>query len=204
MRKSTPEHMAMVRAREADLEVQAVAQAKAKRIGVRLQRMNQPGLAAQAARAKTDKVKTIILRELADNLGKAAAPEAPCRKGCNHCCHIPVAMTPNEAKVIAQETGAHLAHPRLSIQVDMTTHGEPCTFLTPQGCAIYDKRPYACRIYYVLEPDPALCELVEGEVIRTMSYDVMDYNVALANAYGDFHSMKFADIRAFFPKGLKR
>lgn len=203
MRKATPEHLALAAARRHDPALDAAGQAKAQRIGQRLSKLNLSGLAAQAARAPHDRKKVIILRELADHLGRAAAPEAPCRKGCNHCCHIPLLMTPNEAKIIAEETGAPLAHPPLSIHADMSVTGAPCTFLTDAGCAIYDKRPYACRIYYVLEPDNVLCELVEGRGIEVRQYDMLHYNMALANAFGNFHDIGFADVRAFFPKGLK-
>jgi Fe-S-cluster containining protein len=198
------EHMRRVREREADPTAPIEAQARVDRIVARSRKMPQNQLAAQAERAPHDRKKVIILRELADNLGRAAAPDVPCKKGCNHCCHIPALVTPNEAKVIAEETGAYLAKPPLSIHADMSVAGTPCTFLTDQGCAIYAHRPYSCRIYYVVDRDSLLCEWVPGEVIKSAQLNALHYNMALARAFGDFHSMKFADIRAFFPKGLKR
>lgn len=180
------------------------AQVRADAISARLKRYPQTALVAQAQRAPTVRAKIIILRELADNVGRAAKGSVPCKAGCAHCCKMPVLILPEEAAQIAKETGAKLAHPELTMEPNLQYDGVPCTFLKPDGgCAIYAYRPYACRIYYSVDRDNLLCEIVPGKKIRTPQMDTQAYNMAFVEAFNkSLITVGFADLRDFFPKGL--
>lgn len=63
-------------------------------------------------------------------------PEFRCKDGCNECCG-PVPLTDWEAK-------------RLGVKGNMTPTKEgslTCIFSTKNGCKVYDKRPFMCRLF---------------------------------------------------------
>ncbi len=81
------------------------------------------------------------------------APYMSCSKGCSHCCHIDVQLSPLEAAYIQMRTGVVMSQPR-SIT---TGHTTPCPFLSEAGaCGIYEARPLACRIFHAMG-DPENC-----------------------------------------------
>jgi Fe-S-cluster containining protein len=66
-----------------------------------------------------------------------------CAPGCNLCCG-PVPHCAEEAALIDDDD-----RKRMDVS-------KPCPFTTPQGCAIYDKRPFMCRIFGCA-PDMLAC-----------------------------------------------
>lgn len=151
-------------------------------------------------RSSTD-ARYAALRQLADLFVEAAKGIAPCRSGCTHCCHIPVAMAPSEARVIARATGRALSKRGVKLAargVGRTEYGyeTPCPFLKEGGCSIYAVRPIACRALISLDGDDLLCRLVPGASIQVPYLNLSDLQMLLATlALGE----GLADIRDFFP-----
>jgi Fe-S-cluster containining protein len=104
-----------------------------------------------------------------DRKKSATSGDIKCRKGCNHCCRVPVEIWPHEAALlveIAREAGMELDKARLERQSQYTIdtwRQQPaadttCVFLGDDGaCKVYEFRPNACRKLLVVT-DPALCD----------------------------------------------
>jgi Fe-S-cluster containining protein len=104
-----------------------------------------------------------------DRKKSATSGDIKCRKGCDHCCRVPVEIWPHEAALlveIAHETGMEMDKARLERQSRYTIdnwHQQPaadksCVFLGDDGaCKVYEFRPNACRKLLVVT-DPALCD----------------------------------------------
>lgn len=92
-----------------------------------------------------------------------------CTKGCNHCCHMVVAISKAEAELLVHLAGVHsitLDVARLRRQSTQTEDSWPlqppqdrgCPFLARDGlCAVYEDRPLSCRKYFVVS-EPDLCD----------------------------------------------
>lgn len=104
-----------------------------------------------------------------DRKKSAASGDIQCRKGCDHCCRVPVEIWPHEAALlveIAREAGVELDRARLERQSRYTiatwrqqpAADRACVFLGGDGaCKVYESRPNACRKLLVVT-DPALCD----------------------------------------------
>jgi Fe-S-cluster containining protein len=70
-------------------------------------------------------------------------PHMACKRGCNYCCHSPVALTQVEALVIAEAAGleADCSPGRTSTPDEVGD--APCPFLKNNECSIYEFRPMA-------------------------------------------------------------
>lgn len=138
------------------------------------------------------------LRQMAAEFSQAAKPYSACRKACTHCCHIPVAVYPSEARVMGKALGREPAVVEKSPRLRDKPYGydQPCTFLQEGACAIYEHRPLACRVHINLDADELLCALIPGESVP----------VPLANATS-FYALyakicegeALADVREYFP-----
>lgn len=103
---------------------------------------------------------------------KALHPEVvanvSCRAGCSACCHWPVEVTADEAKLLAERIQADPAivdREQLALHApyeldtffQLSYEQRRCPFLGPdRNCRVYDDRPGNCRKFYV-QNDPALC-----------------------------------------------
>ena len=78
----------------------------------------------------------------------AKIPTFKCKEGCGDCCG-PVPFSPSEATFAAMEHKAPLAELEgiLARLAAGETDCDKCPQSTPQGCKIYDKRPFMCRIF---------------------------------------------------------
>jgi Fe-S-cluster containining protein len=104
-----------------------------------------------------------------DRSKSADSGDIKCRRGCDHCCHGPVEIWPQEAALlvgIAREAGMELDRARLERQSQYTLdtwRQQPaadtaCVFLGDDGaCKVYESRPNACRKLLVVT-DPELCD----------------------------------------------
>lgn len=79
----------------------------------------------------------------------------PCKKGCTHCCHIPVSISVLEAEYITKYTKNKQANTKLPI-VEKDT---PCPFLIKGACSIYETRPFVCRQHVMLDDTPKWCHI---------------------------------------------
>lgn len=173
--------------------------------------------AAEKSIGKQERVRR--LWKLADTWAEVVAPMSGCKKGCAHCCHIPVTMFESEAKTIGAaikvapaDLGKGMSGPREEFGYHM-----PCPFLKPVAgradspgmgyeCGIYETRPLACRLHFNLDVDELLCELhpemaAEGAVVPVpcMAHNEIDLQVASTLA-----GEPLADIRDWFPDGSAR
>lgn len=108
--------------------------------------------------------------------------EAPCRKGCTHCCRQGIPITLPEANVVADcirlklsEQERNALRGRLTVwfawvrdglpglfdagldeRTALYEHGPACVMLENDVCSVYAARPAICRIHYV-RSDPRSC-----------------------------------------------
>jgi Fe-S-cluster containining protein len=139
------------------------------------------------------------LRQLADEMAALAADQAACRKGCTHCCHIPVALVQSEANLIAKAIGRPAKQLVKSSSPESRGYGYhmPCPFLKDNACQIYEDRPLSCRIHFNLDDDALLCELRTDSTVPVPLLDMTTLQmVYMRLTAGD----KIGDIRDFFPQ----
>ncbi|MDB5945364.1 MAG: hypothetical protein JWQ33_390 [Ramlibacter sp.] len=168
----------------------------------------------QLAKAPAIQQKIYWLRELAATFGDAVAPHAACTTGCAACCYQPVAVTRQEAEVIAKETGAAMQVPGAwSSEADMQNVGRPCSFLQDSRCTIYRYRPMACRLMFNMDADALLCQMVPGSLSHVPYADYSDQKELYVRAHlgrvktaeevqAALKALEMADLREFFPHGL--
>lgn len=202
----------------------ARAEARAARIQEVLDGAAESRLRATARGAKAARMRVVWLQRAADVVGKAVeeAGGAACRKGCAHCCHIPVLLTTAEADEIARFSGkARVSHPAHGMKAfdifessapqrlleeartaaEARYTGQACPFLrNDQTCGVYDVRPLACRLHFSLSDDEVPCRLSGTEGGQTgaevVSLNVLPRRVDDAVTLGA--GQLVADIRAWF------
>lgn len=96
---------------------------------------------------------------------KDPSVEVTCKRGCAHCCHIQVAVTPDEADLLRLASqDLEIDKARLEQQAvykdiydKLPYKQRRCVFLGDDNdCRVYEVRPIACRKYLVGN-DPKLC-----------------------------------------------
>jgi hypothetical protein len=70
-----------------------------------------PKLLAAAGRARTRQQRVIWLHRWASAWVEPLAAQAACKRGCSHCCHIPVGITSAEAHLIGKASARPVAEP---------------------------------------------------------------------------------------------
>jgi Fe-S-cluster containining protein len=149
--------------------------------------------------------KIAALWKLTDQMMEYNGDNVACKRGCSHCCHIAVAMTPAEAEVIGKRIGREPERDvNLRDNLDDFDFGyhNPCTFLKEGECSIYADRPLACRVQYSLEGDAVPCELHPPESRYVNYLNTTKFDYALLQIVGIEKREALADIREFFPKGM--
>lgn len=157
---------------------------------------------------KSKIAKIHALWDMMDEMNAMNAGHVACRRGCNHCCHTEVLMSPEEAEAMGKRIGRSPRHPRLRDDRDENfdcSYANPCTFLKEGECSIYENRPVACRALYSLDADALLCELPDGEPPRPVPYlNPMPMNMVLLHILQPQTAECMADIREFFPPREKQ
>ena len=169
-------------------------------------------LIAAARNAPTAPARVLWLQRAASDWAQPLQAHAACRVGCSHCCHIAVALTDVEARLVGRAIGrepAVVAEAPLTPEAaermrlpgapeDRNGYLSPCTFLVEGECSIYEHRPLACRTQLNLDSDDFLCALREDGVPVSVPYaDATALKAAYVLAQP---AAKWADIRAFFPR----
>lgn len=143
--------------------------------------------------------KIIWLWRITQPLKEATNGLVPCKKGCAHCCHIPVLMHYHEAATISKLTGRKMrALDSYTAEANFHYTGTPCPFLEENRCSIYQSRPFACRVHYSLDRDESRCVLT-GERQSVPYLNRKAFDMAYVNAIGTDNDIRVADIRDFFP-----
>lgn len=161
------------------------------------------------------RVKLRELYRIADEFTAAAAPYAVCKKGCSACCHMATMVAEPEAELMAAELRVKMRRPTewpfysprggvnrvLQDKFAESFHGgeKPCPFLVNDACSIYEHRPMACRVHLNLAANAEPCQMDAAR--ETAMLDVRKFDDALALVC---RTLNYADIREYFPKGLKR
>lgn len=144
--------------------------------------------------------RTMQLRHLAGQWSALFVPDAACRQGCSHCCHINTDVPRAEAQLIAKKTGRKLASPvthKGETDQDLDQYfGVPCPFLVQGSCSIYEHRPFVCRTLVNLAADAQLCELRPGESVPVPYANATYLKAAFFAVHSDDD---WADIREWFP-----
>jgi Fe-S-cluster containining protein len=143
---------------------------------------------------------------VADKVFGHAGAHAACAKGCGHCCHLTVPITAAEARVIGERIGvapATLKNPQP--RDPLAWRASPCTFLVDNACSIYEARPLECRSTFNFDLDSYWC--------REENWEKPGASVPKAT-FEEFHAAyrsvtpqeewAVADIRDYFPKGLRK
>lgn len=128
------------------------------------------------------------------------APHVSCNKGCSHCCHMDVQLSPLEASLIQMHTGITM---QLGNQLS-TGHRDACPFLASDGaCSVYQVRPMVCRTFHALgEPEnckPGRQQLQYGHP-PTYGNDIFANLFSWISQIQVHHGWQPKDIRDFFRK----
>lgn len=162
-----------------------------------------------AYRAGTAAQRVLWLRKAASAWSEPLVQHAACRRGCSHCCHIPVTITDVEARIIGKAIGRPPERPAGALSIEeaaealaalpgtaAVSYASPCTFLEDGLCSIYAHRPPACRVHINLDRDELLCRLEPGASIPVPYANSTEIKAHYALLQP---SAVWADIRAFFP-----
>ena len=95
------------------------------------------------------------LYEFMDDIYGFVGKFVPCKRGCIHCCHMPVSISELEIEFISKQANVKRSKRRLSIN----DTDSPCPFLKKGACAIYKVRPFVCRQYVMLDETSKWCHV---------------------------------------------
>lgn len=95
--------------------------------------------------------------------------EVVCIKGCSHCCSMAVALTKEEAVVIAdvvKRDKISIDKKKLKLQKGiqpgewhkLSREDATCVFLKDGLCSIYEHRPFSCRYHFVVKSNE-MCDI---------------------------------------------
>lgn len=162
-----------------------------------LHQVNQLLTQAQSARTRSKRFQW--LKRAADKFSAAVAPHAACKKGCSHCCHIPLKITEAEAIELGNAISV-VPSPEATNRPEREDGIAPCTFLRDGECSIYLHRPIVCRSHFNLDADDLLCQIVPGVAIPVPYVD--NRAILMGTLIAGGASPRIADIRNWFPSGF--
>ena len=200
------------------------AQERADRVTAAVDMLSEARLRAAAKAARGSRKKLVWLQRAADVVVNAVneTRASACKGGCDHCCHIAVAVSEAEADAIAAATGIsreanpvggqtvlqslldgsdEVAAERRELANDRHS-GSRCPFLGRDSrCRVYEVRPLNCRLHFSLSDDDRPCRLSGTEGGRTgeevLYLNTLERRLENARVLG-VHQL-VADIRAWFP-----
>lgn len=189
----------------------AVARAERKAAAA-VQDPNAQRLVQASQRASSASQRVVWLHRAASAWSSPLEATAACRKGCSHCCNIPVTITSIEADLIGRKTGRKPAAPAQPVRLqdfhdfeaaaqalqaaNDRVEASACPFLQNGACAVYDVRPMACRLLINLDDDDLLCQLVPGQAIPVPYANTQQLKALFLQAQP---GTGLADLREFFP-----
>jgi Fe-S-cluster containining protein len=93
------------------------------------------------------------LYDFMDDISRFVGDFVPCKKGCTHCCHIPVSISELEIDYITKQTKIRRSKKSPAVS------GSPCPFLKKGSCSIYKVRPFFCRRHVTLDDTSKWCHI---------------------------------------------
>jgi len=148
--------------------------------------------------ASTAAKKVMWLQRAADQLAGAFLPYSACKRGCAHCCHIPVKISENEAREMGKAIGRKPVPFELHAPLSISGYENPCPFLADGACSVYEARPALCRTHMNLDQDELLCRLDPNGVSIPVPYLDTRLFVIYAFETGGNPS-RWGDLRQWFP-----
>jgi hypothetical protein len=146
------------------------------------------------------------LYRLVDEVSAIVKDNVACHKGCGHCCHMAVGISPLEAKMIGAAIDRQPKAPPMRAHYGDFDFGfhNPCTFLVNNECSIYEHRPLECRVFFSVDEDALLCHYgmsnpPKGFIVP--QFDMRQYRDVSVLVSGTIAS---AEIRDFFPREEKK
>ncbi|SAI73123.1 Flagellin N-methylase [Bordetella ansorpii] len=184
------------------------AQAKTQRAAQGLRAVKL--LLVRASHANAPRQRTVLLHRAASTWAEPLMAQAACRRGCAHCCHLPLLITSAEARLLAEANARPMTMPAKAIPLRDLLDADvlenldaregkttPCPFLGAEGqCTSYAQRPAACRTHINLDDDDLLCRIVEGETVHAPYADARPLQALILMLQQDEF---LADVREFFP-----
>lgn len=89
-----------------------------------------------------------------DEINSFVARFTPCKKGCSHCCLMPVSVSTLEIEYIKKRARKFRSKTAVS---PVAGNNSPCPFLIKGSCSIYEVRPFVCRRHLTLTADSFWC-----------------------------------------------
>jgi Fe-S-cluster containining protein len=129
------------------------------------------------------------------------AKQASCRRGCSHCCWIPVSIFEHEAATLAAKMKSgevdynreEFERQKLLTAQELCAKPSPCIFLKDGECGVYRDRPATCKKYFVRSP-PSLCKVAPGLNQRVAM--ILDYDMeAIYSAYANYETIQDDDFK---------
>lgn len=96
--------------------------------------------------------------KVTDEIVAETGKQAVCRKGCAHCCKVPVGVTALEAAYLHSRTGIEI-NPLNEVVSISPKDIDYCPLLDQETatCSVYQYRPLHCRAFLTID-DPKYCE----------------------------------------------
>lgn len=152
----------------------------------------------------------MFIQEAVEKTLASPGAEITCKKGCNHCCHLHVDISDDEAKLIldySEKENITIDWPRLQKQKgreieqweELTKEDRACVFLNNEGaCNIYPVRPNACRKAMVIS-NPDNCDTIKnpgGKVtwVTSMPAEIVTSAISNTTKSGTMSDMLFQTI----------
>ena len=163
-----------------------------KQMGKKLQKLRDPIKRARFVHRKID----IELDKLFED--ESVQKLVSCKQGCSACCHTQVAVTEDEAALLAEivNNGHPIDWTKMFVQANVENSSKEffqlpysmrsCIFLDKAGsCTIYEDRPVVCRTNYVVS-SPDLCVIENGneptvKLLNTFGADSWIYTFFKSN-----------------------
>lgn len=149
--------------------------------------------------------------ELVDRYMTEIRDYAVCRKGCAHCCFLPVGVAMFEAAYIEEKTGRKFNRKAPEMfDIHPNKHNTTaCPFLDKETalCSIYEYRPMACRMfatvddYHFCEDNKTLHQIVTTESSQAFQYSTSMMIMAIKQTQPK-HGKRLAamsELRKWFP-----
>lgn len=202
-----PELPAHLLARLADAEAHARKQMAAlapqsAKLGPRLSRaLSAVERSRRSLDARYDEFLSVV-----GEVAKLVQPRSACKRGCSHCCHIPVAMLSTEAEIIGRRIRVNPVRPMHRVLPSDRPFGyqHPCPFLENGVCGIYAHRPVSCRLHFNLDRDDLLCRLIPEKSVPVPLADMRALQAAYFFLSDADPASVIGDVRDFFPAGKGR